>query len=162
MKRIIWDPAKCNGCRVCEAICSFVKEGEFNPVKSRGKIVMIVDNQIRYSVRISCLQCEEAPCKTICPRNAISINDAGIKIVNEVKCIGCRLCEIVCPIGAIAVNPDTGKAIKCDLCTSFEEPPCVKYCYPEALRYLPSEKVGQSLARAKSDKFLELAKQEVV
>ena len=80
VKRIIWDPTKCNGCRVCEAICSFVKEGEFNPVKSRGKVVMIVNNQIRYSVRISCLQCEEAPCKTICPRNVININDAGIKI----------------------------------------------------------------------------------
>ena len=153
MKRIIWDQDKCTGCRVCEAICSFVKEGEFNPVKSRGKVLLTVERQIRYSVRVSCLQCEEAFCKAVCP--------AGVKIVDEEKCIGCKLCEIACPVGAITVNPDKQVAIKCDHCTGLEEPQCVKYCYTEALKYLPSERVGTALAWSKSEKFLEMAKREV-
>jgi Fe-S-cluster-containing hydrogenase component 2 len=161
MKRIIWDPALCTGCRVCEAICSFVKEGEFNPVKSRVKVVMMVENQIRHSVRVSCLQCEEAFCKVVCPVGAISENAAGVKIVDEEKCIGCRLCEIACPVGAIIVDSESGMALKCDLCAGLEEPQCVKYCYTEALKYLSGEKVGQALARAKSEKFLEMAKKEV-
>jgi Fe-S-cluster-containing hydrogenase component 2 len=33
MQRIVLDPAKCCGCRVCEGICSLVNEGEANPVK---------------------------------------------------------------------------------------------------------------------------------
>jgi Fe-S-cluster-containing hydrogenase component 2 len=160
MKRIIWDQQKCTGCRVCEAICSFVKEGEFNPIKARGKVLLTVDRQIRYSVRVSCLQCEEAYCKVICPVGAISENSAGIKIVDDEKCIGCRLCEIACPVGAISVNPEKGVALKCDLCLDQEEPQCVKYCYSEALQFLPSETVGYALARAKSQKFLDMAKRE--
>lgn len=161
MKRIVWDPAKCSGCRVCEAICSFVKEGEFNPVKSRGKVVRTIERQIPFSVWVSCLQCAEAFCKAICPTGAISENDAGVKIVNEEKCIGCKMCMIVCPVGAIALDPERGVAIKCDQCKGLEEPQCVKYCYPGALQYLPSERIGIALARAKSEKFLEMAKREV-
>ncbi len=155
MKRIVWDQDKCTGCRVCEAICSFVKEGEFNPVKSRVKALLSVDRQIRYKVVVFCLQCEEAYCKAVCPVGAIVENAAGTKIVDEDKCIGCRLCEIACPVGAIAVNAEKGVALKCDLCANEEEPQCVKYCFSEALTYLPDEKVGVALARARSKKFLE-------
>ena len=160
MKRIIWDQEKCTGCRVCEAICSFVKEGEFNPVKSRGKVVRTIENQILYSVRVACLQCEEAFCRAVCPTGAISTNDTGVKIVNEEKCIGCKMCEMACPVGAVVVDVEKGVAIKCDLCEGLEEPQCVKYCYTEALKYLPAERVGISLARAKSEKFLEVAGKE--
>jgi len=160
MKRILWDQGKCTGCRVCEAICSFVKEGEFNPVKSRGRVVRTVEDQVLYKVRVTCLQCEEAFCKAVCPAGAITENDAGVKIVNEEKCIGCKLCEIACPVGAITVNPDKGVAIKCDLCAGLEEPQCVKYCFAEALQYLPAERAGITLARARSEKFLELTRKE--
>ena len=71
MKRIVWDQEKCTGCRVCEAICSFVKEGEFNPTKARGKILLNVDRQIRHSIRVSCLQCADAPCVEACARCAV-------------------------------------------------------------------------------------------
>jgi carbon-monoxide dehydrogenase iron sulfur subunit len=160
MKRIVWDQDKCTGCRVCEAICSFVKEGEFNPVKSRGKVLLTVDRQIRYTVRVCCLQCEEAYCLAVCPAGAISENSDGVKIVNEDKCLGCRLCEIACPVGAISVNPEKGVALKCDLCVDQEEPQCVKYCYSGALQFLPSATVGYALARAKSQKFLDMVKRE--
>lgn len=161
MKRIVWDQQKCTGCRVCEAICSFVKEGEFNPVKARCKVLHTVDRQIRYTVRVHCLQCEEAYCMAVCPASAITANGDGIKIVNEDKCLGCRMCEIACPVGAISVNPEKGVALKCDLCVDLEEPMCVKYCFSEALQYLPSETVGYALARARSHKFLEMVKREV-
>jgi len=161
MKRIVWDMAKCTGCRVCEAVCSLVKEGEFNPVKARGKVVRTVENSILYSVRVTCLQCEEPNCMAVCPTGAITVNDGGVKIVNEEKCIGCKMCEMACPVGAIAVNAEKGVSLKCDLCDGLEEPQCVKYCYTEALQYLPDERVGITLARAKSEKFLEIATQEV-
>ena len=160
MKRIVWDMAKCTGCRVCEAVCSLVKEGEFNPVKARGKVVRTVERSILHKVRVTCLQCEEPNCMAVCPSGAINVNDRGVKIVNEEKCIGCRMCEMACPVGAIAVNSEKGVSLKCDLCDGLEEPQCVKYCYTEALKYLPDERVGITLARAKSEKYLEMTTQE--
>jgi carbon-monoxide dehydrogenase iron sulfur subunit len=160
MKRIVWDMAKCTGCRVCEAVCSLVKEGEFNPVKARGKVVRTVERSILHKVRVTCLQCEEPNCKAVCPTGAITANDGGVKIVNEEKCIGCKMCEIACPVGAIAVNAEKGVSIKCDLCAGQDEPQCVKYCYPEALQYLPDERVGITLARAKSEKYVEMSTKE--
>lgn len=161
VKRIIWDGDLCTGCRVCEAICSFVKEGEFNPVKARGRLVRLVERQVLYNVRITCLQCEKPLCQAICPSGAIAENDDGTKIVNERKCIGCRMCEMACPAGAITVNHDKHVALKCDQCAELEEPQCVKYCFSGALQYVPAERVGITLARAKSEKFLLMASKEI-
>ena len=160
MKRIVWDMKKCTGCRVCEAICSFMKEGEFNPVKARVKVVRTVERSILHKVRVSCLQCEEPNCKAVCPTGAITVNAMGIRFVDEEKCIGCKMCEVACPVGAISVNAEKGVALMCDQCTDLDEPPCVKYCYPEALQYLPDERVGITLARAKAEKYIEMATKE--
>lgn len=155
MKRIVLDYTKCTGCRTCEAICSFVNEkGEFNPMKSRIRVVRTVEDQVLRSLPVFCLQCEEAYCMAVCPASAITASDAGARVVNEDKCIGCKLCEIACPIGAISVDSDKRVAIKCSLCDG--DPNCVKYCFTGALQYLPAERVGKARARQKADKFLEI------
>ena len=159
-KRIVWDQSKCTGCRVCEAICSFTKEGEFNPVKSRCKILRTIEDSVLYKVRVSCLQCEKPYCQEVCPAGAIIENDNGVKVTDESKCIGCRMCELACPVGAITVNMEKGVSLKCDLCKDENEPQCVEYCYTGALQYIASEKTGNVLARSKSDKYLELIKGE--
>ena len=64
-------------------------------------------------------------------------------------------------VRTVVVDAESGVAMKCDLCAGLDEPQCVKYCYTEALKYLPSEKVGISLARAKSQKYLDMVKGEV-
>jgi carbon-monoxide dehydrogenase iron sulfur subunit len=160
MQRIVLDPEKCCGCRICENVCSLVNEGEFNPVKSRIRVVRTVDNGILYSIPVFCLQCENAYCQAVCPANAISRNGNGTLLVDEEKCVGCKLCEIACPVGAITVNPDKHVAIKCIMCPGFSEPQCVRHCYSGALKLLPAERVGVAKAREKAGKFLELERKE--
>jgi carbon-monoxide dehydrogenase iron sulfur subunit len=160
VNRIVLDPAKCTGCRVCEAVCSLTNEGEFNPVKSRIRVVRTVENSTLYSTPVFCLQCEEAYCQAVCPADAISRKSEGLLLVDEDKCIGCTLCEIACPVGAITVNPEKRVAIKCILCSEPDDPQCVKYCYAGALQFLPAARVGISKARAKAEKFLEMQKRE--
>ena len=158
---IIWNSKKCVGCRVCEAVCSLYHEGVSNPMMATCKIIRTIENAILHKIRVSCMQCEEAKCMSVCPTGAISENSKKIKIVNEDKCIGCRMCEIACPVGAIHVHPDKMVSMKCDLCNGLDEPQCVKYCYSEALQYIPAEGAGMIFARAKSEKFLEMQQKEV-
>jgi carbon-monoxide dehydrogenase iron sulfur subunit len=115
---------------------------------------------VLYSIPIFCQHCEEAYCEAVCPAHAIERNSEGALIVNEKKCLGCKLCEIACPIGAIAVNPEKGVSLKCDRCTGLGGPQCVKYCYRGALKLIPGERVGLTLARAKAQKFVEMARRE--
>jgi carbon-monoxide dehydrogenase iron sulfur subunit len=155
MKRIVYDQTKCVGCRVCEAICSFTNYHESNPTKARGKILRTVTDGLLTKIRITCLQCEKPMCMEICPASAISENAEGVKTVDTEKCLGCRMCEIACPVGAIHVHPDTEAAVKCDQCMDEDEPQCVKYCYSKALSFVDNERMGYVMAREKSSTFLE-------
>ena len=47
-----------------------------------------------------CHQCEDAPCATVCPVNAINRVDGAVQL-NESLCVSCKLCGIACPFGAI-------------------------------------------------------------
>jgi carbon-monoxide dehydrogenase iron sulfur subunit len=160
MLRIVLDQNKCDGCRVCEGVCSLVKEGEANPTKSRIRVVRTVEDQILYSIPVFCQQCEDAYCEEACPSRAISRDGDGVLRVDEEGCIGCKLCEIACPVGAITVHPEKHVAIKCDLCADQDGPQCAKHCYTGALQAIPAERVGIARARAKSEKFLEMARRE--
>ncbi|MHA1707919.1 MAG: FAD-binding protein [Candidatus Heimdallarchaeaceae archaeon] len=51
--------------------------------------------------------------------------------VNEDKCVGCKICEKVCPFGAIVVPPETKKAKVLDNCTLCGT--CVNACPYDAL-----------------------------
>ncbi len=87
----------------------------------------------------SCLHCEEAACVTVCPTGASFKRDEdGVVLVNEDKCIGCKLCSWACPYGAREYDSDEGVMKKCTLCIdriyneNLEEvdrvPACVSTC----------------------------------
>ena len=87
----------------------------------------------------SCLHCEDAACVTVCPTGAsYKRSEDGIVLVDEAKCIGCKLCSWACPYGAREFDSDAGVMKKCTLCVdriyneNLEEidrmPACVSTC----------------------------------
>ena len=51
--------------------------------------------------------------------------------INEENCTGCKICEKVCPFGAIIVDPDDKKAKVLDTCTLCGS--CINACRFDAL-----------------------------
>jgi hydrogenase-4 component A len=102
---VIAEPARCIGCNTCMAACSVVHKAA--GLQSLPRLTVV-----RHDGRtapVLCRQCEDAPCARVCPVNAISQTGDAV-VLNETLCIGCKLCAIACPFGAItpAGTPSTG------------------------------------------------------
>jgi Fe-S-cluster-containing hydrogenase component 2 len=127
-KIIVADAKKCDGCGICELICSISKEGAFNRKLSRIRMVNI---EPEIDTAISCRFCEEQPCIAACPKDALTQSkDSGIITVDQSKCNGCKWCIQACDFGAITLHP-TGTVMVCDLCNG--EPKCIDWCPTKAL-----------------------------
>jgi len=94
----------------------------------------------------SCLHCETPACVTVCPTGAsYKRAEDGIVLVDEDKCIGCKLCSWACPYGAREYSDVRGTMQKCTLCVdriyneSFDEvdrqPACVMACPTRARHF---------------------------
>jgi len=143
------DHSRCTGCRLCEIACSLHQDGVVNPAAARLAIVRWDEEAVH--VPAVCQQCDVAMCEQVCQPGAISRNAAtGALTVDYRLCIGCRMCIIGCPYGAMAVHPVGLQVTKCDLCGG--EPRCVRFCETGALRFIEPEAVafGKRVATART------------
>lgn len=148
------EPIHCTGCLQCEIACSFVKEGSFNP--SRSRIHVFEFREEGRQIPYTCTQCSEAWCMSACPVDAIRVDAAtGAKVVFDNTCVGCKVCTIACPFGTINYHVGTGKVIKCDLCDG--KPACVDACPTDALQYIDAESTGYARMRASARQGLAAA-----
>ena len=131
-KQLVLDAEKCTSCLQCEMAYSLEHEGLFNPAKSRIKVFEFEHG--KRSIPYTCTQCEEAWCMKACPTDAISLNTTlGTKVVDESKCVGCKVCTMACPYGTINFNSTSGKVTKCNLCDG--DPKCATACPTGAIEY---------------------------
>ena len=61
------------------------------------------------------------------------------KEIHSEKCIGCGLCMMVCPFGAVVM--DDRKAQKCHQCPDLDTPACIKSCSKRAIALIDTEKL---------------------
>jgi len=125
-KYITCDQELCTGCGICEMVCSAEKEKVFCPELSRIHLVRIDE---KTATSIACRFCENTPCISACPREALSM-DEGSQIIrlDKLRCTGCGWCIEACDFGAVVMNRSS------DLCEGRSQPKCLELCPREALK----------------------------
>lgn len=96
---VVAEPLWCTGCNTCLAACSDVHKTQ--GLQQHPRLALAKTSTL--TAPVVCHHCEEAPCLQVCPVNAISQRDDAIQL-NESLCIGCKLCAVVCPFGAISAS----------------------------------------------------------
>jgi electron transfer flavoprotein alpha subunit len=79
-------------------------EQQKKPKKPRGKACLLAGK---------CIACG-ARCQSVCPVDAIEMNEAGEPIIDAGKCIGCVKCVKICPVQAIEMffTPEEEKILE--------------------------------------------------
>jgi carbon-monoxide dehydrogenase iron sulfur subunit len=156
--KIYCDITKCVGCRSCEIACavehsqgknifSAIKE---SPIpKKRVKTQNVADKIIS----LHCQHCEDAPCVKACMSGALYKDEkTGATVQNKDKCVGCWMCVMVCPFGAVLRDIESHVAVKCDLCPDRDDYACVLSCPTGALFVGTKEEFEKKLKKKKAKK----------
>lgn len=126
--KLVLEPEKCTGCKLCELACSAKNESVFNPRKARLKIINRYIEEGREVEGKFCTLCKK--CLEVCPTEAITFNGKWLTVDDEL-CSGCGECVDACPEGIIFLN-DEDKAAICNLCEGT--PYCVEWCPRKCLK----------------------------
>lgn len=99
------DLRRCDGCEKCVKACRrmhYLHEGqEWIRVEEREDAVGQT-----YYLPVLCQLCEEPPCVNVCPVGATYKVADGVTVVDQDRCIGCRICMAACPYDVRKFNWD--------------------------------------------------------
>ncbi|MEO8003078.1 MAG: 4Fe-4S dicluster domain-containing protein [Arenimonas sp.] len=162
---LVIDLDTCVGCHACAVACKEWNAGGiaapltdenpygadphgvwFNRVHSYTLDALEDQPEMTLHFPRSCLHCEQAPCVTVCPTGAsYKRTEDGIVLIDEDKCIGCKLCSWACPYGAREYSQVEGVMKKCTLCVDriynenipeeSRKPACVQACPTRARHF---------------------------
>jgi anaerobic carbon-monoxide dehydrogenase iron sulfur subunit len=154
----------CIACNLCEVACMTEHSISRDPLKMylTEKPRPLSRTKVEYlppvAVSIMCRHCAEAECVEACKNGTLTRDEKTGRVeLDQDKCLGCWMCIMACPYGAISqftllekateeANTDRGRssltgftkneravANKCDLCPEREMPACVAVCPNRAL-----------------------------
>lgn len=93
---MVFDLRRCDGCGKCTEACNkmhYLHDDQpwipvFKMKSSGGQ---------EYFLPRPCMMCEDPPCTKVCPVTATYRVEDGVTVVDQDKCIGCRMCLAACP-----------------------------------------------------------------
>lgn len=157
MKKLYYEPKKCTACRTCEISCAIghcpskdlytailednlpVPSVRVYPSLFKDKDIALkgggpnTANDENYPV--ACRHCRDYPCVNSCIACALKYDPIQGIIFDKEKCVGCWMCIMACPYGAVKINRRDNKSVRCDFCADIKEPRCARDCPTKAIIY---------------------------
>jgi tetrathionate reductase subunit B len=135
---MIIDVRRCVGCHACSVSCKTEHNVPLGDFRNRTHYAeRPADSQTIAYIPMICMQCEDAPCVTACPVEAVKRKPDGRVTIFD--CDSHKECIKACPYDAIFYNDQNQSAEKCDMCEHRTDlgmvPACVEVCPTEALRF---------------------------
>jgi formate dehydrogenase iron-sulfur subunit len=168
---ILYDAARCKGCRGCEYDCAEANGLPEPPPSKEIKGLRKTDDKHRTVVnefktskgivyaKTQCLHCNEPACAAACLTQAMTKTKDGPVIWRSDKCMGCRYCMVSCPfdIPKFEFHSANPKIEKCTMCYESrlkkgELPACVENCPNEALMFGTRRELIQEARRRMFEK----------
>jgi tetrathionate reductase subunit B len=153
MKAFVIDLTHCTGCYNCQIACKDEHCGNdwspyAKPQPDTGQFWLKIHEFVRGQVPqvkmsyvpVMCQHCDDAPCISECPVEAIYRRTDGLVIIDPKKCTGCQLCVDACPYGVIYFNDSLNIAQKCTGCAhlidrGWKVPRCADNCAHENIKF---------------------------
>jgi len=168
---ILYDAARCKGCRGCEYDCADANGLPEPPPNKELKGLRTPDEKHRTVVneyhtskgivysKMQCMHCNEPACAAACLTQAMSKKIDGPVVWDGDKCMGCRYCMVSCPfdIPKFEYHSPNPKIEKCTMCfdtrlKNGELPACVENCPNEALMFGTRRELIQEARRRMFEK----------
>jgi molybdopterin-containing oxidoreductase family iron-sulfur binding subunit len=163
---MIIDLRSCDGCQSigqpprCTAACI---EGHFAPDPMEW--IEVYESDLpgggTQFIPTPCQHCQNPPCVNVCPVGATFSTPEGTVLIDQERCIGCRICMAACPYdrrffnwGDAPIPPESlladyspehqvpakkGTVMKCDFCPDMARtgtlPYCIQGCPQRAIYY---------------------------
>lgn len=95
------DLDKCNGCKKCTEACN--AEMHVPPAwgepqyEGKQPWIQVFDTEDGGFLPVPCQNCQNAPCAKVCPVGATFYSEDHIVLIDQDRCIGCRICVVACP-----------------------------------------------------------------
>jgi Fe-S-cluster-containing hydrogenase component 2 len=146
----LWiEASACTGCGDCVAACAEQLRrrpaGQGDRALSR---IRLLGSGPAFGLAV-CRQCAPAPCADACIAGALRLDPLrGEVMLDDAACVGCAMCVMACPFGAIWLSLERRRSAKCDRCPASDLPPCVAACRPGALRLRPLPQLAAHHRRA--------------
>lgn len=130
MKRLLIDLDICDKCEDCVSRCSYNDHPGNDGITCMRELAHFA---------IVCRRCDDAPCVTSCPWEALEMQPYNALKRYMMRCTSCKSCSRACPFGVIYAETIPFIISRCDFCLSRvkegESPVCLQSCTHNGVKY---------------------------